>query len=313
MKSVMYHYVRPQTSALPGDYYHLALADFRAQLDYFADEYGFVTREEFTALLRGDRMQPPGGVLLTFDDGLWDHYEYVYPELAARGLWGLFFVPTGPLINGTVLDVHRTHVLLGETDSEKLLNSLLDAINEEMIADKKVEAFREYTYAEQDSTEPTKRAKRILNFFIDYAYRNKVLTAVEDRLSLRETDVSELYMTADQLRTMHEDGMVIGSHSVSHPVFSKLSDQNQRSEIVESFGFLESVLGEPIKTFCYPYGGEYVYTEKTRALLREHGCRFAFTTEARDTTADDCRSRPLQLPRHDCSTFPHGEASGMTN
>ena len=79
MKAVMYHYVRPDASNPPW-YYHLDIEDFRAQLDYFEDEYGFVDRDAFLAAARG-RADPPEGVILTFDDGLRDHYKWVFPEL----------------------------------------------------------------------------------------------------------------------------------------------------------------------------------------------------------------------------------------
>ena len=46
MKFIMYHYVRPPCPDMPY-FKYLDLDDFRQQLDYFATEYGFVTRDEF--------------------------------------------------------------------------------------------------------------------------------------------------------------------------------------------------------------------------------------------------------------------------
>jgi len=101
--------------------------------------------------------------------------------------------------------------------------------------------------------------------------------------------------------------MFIGSHSVSHPVFSKLSVADQEAEIAQSFASLESVLGhQEIRTFCYPYGGFHSFTSETEQLLKKHGCRFAFNVEHRDIQQRDFIHRPMALPRYDCNKFPHG-------
>ena len=53
MKAIMYHYVRPQTEYQP-DYYYLDVDDFRSQLDYFEEEFGFVSKAEFLSVVRGE-------------------------------------------------------------------------------------------------------------------------------------------------------------------------------------------------------------------------------------------------------------------
>jgi peptidoglycan/xylan/chitin deacetylase (PgdA/CDA1 family) len=78
----MYHYVRPATDGLP-HFPFLRLADFERQLDDFAANYGFVDRDAFVRWGQGS--SAPDGVLLTFDDGLRDHIEFVLPTLQARG------------------------------------------------------------------------------------------------------------------------------------------------------------------------------------------------------------------------------------
>ncbi|MFH1419653.1 MAG: polysaccharide deacetylase family protein [Planctomycetota bacterium] len=61
-------------------------------------------------------------------------------------------------------------------------------------------------------------------------------------------------MTPDQLRELHHDGWDIGAHSVSHPVFASLSDEQARRELGECKFSLEALLGCPVTTFAFPYG-----------------------------------------------------------
>ena len=89
MKPVMYRYLRPRAEGLP-HFPYLALADFQRQLDQFASTYGFVGRPAFVNSVGGE--PSPDEVLLTFDDGLRDHRDFVLPVLRERGLFGLFYV-----------------------------------------------------------------------------------------------------------------------------------------------------------------------------------------------------------------------------
>ena len=101
---------------------------------------------------------------------------------------------------------------------------------------------------------------------------------------------------------MHENGMIIGSHTVNHPCMSKLSLADQQREIQDSFATIERTLGPlPLKTFCYPYGGSHSFTRDTEQLLQKAGCHFSFSVEYRDVTAADLQHRPQALPRYDCN------------
>lgn len=309
MKAVMYHYVRPHSGGMPY-FRYLWLENFRRQLDYFERAFGFVEREVFLASIDAGRPLA-GGVVLTFDDGISNHYEHVFPELQRRGLWGTFYVPTGMYASGRVLGVHRIHLLLGCYGSTEIFRALQGLISPHMLSHEHVEEFRSLTYRTQTNDELTTLVKRTLNYFVSYEYRDAVLDALMARFFGNERRiVTTLYLAPERLRAMQDAGMIIGSHSVTHPVFSKLAEDEQRRELAESFAFLEEATGGlTVRTFCYPYGGDYSFTATTERLLDELGCRFAFNVAPRDITAEDLAGRPQALPRYDCNQFPHGLAS----
>lgn len=309
MKAVMYHYVRPSASDAPW-YYHLDLEDFRAQLDYFEDEYGFVDQESFlTAAKHGSPL--PDGVVLTFDDGLRDHYDWVLPELQRRNLWGIFYIPTGPHMTRTALNVHRVHALVGKYGGDEVIDPLLDIVSEDMVPDKRRKEFRTETYQKQNNTENVTKVKRILNYFISYNHREDVLNKLCEMFPAADLDTENFYLRPNEMRKMQNEGMILGSHSVSHRVFSKLSKSVQRDEIIGSFNKLETLLdGIDVRTFCYPYGGFHTFTDYTREILSEQECLFSFNVESRDISSQDFNEQPQALPRYDCNEFIYGDASG---
>ena len=108
IKAVMYHYVRLPSAEAPRLKF-LHFEHFCRQLDTFAASSQLITRAQFDAALSGTEPVPTNGIVLTFDDGLSDHYQFVFPELKRRGLWGIFYVNTGPLTGGGLLAVHMIH------------------------------------------------------------------------------------------------------------------------------------------------------------------------------------------------------------
>ena len=62
------------------------------------------------------------------------------------------------------------------------------------------------------------------------------------------------FLTSVQVRELKYSGMQIGSHSMSHPDFRKLTAAQQIRELVESRKILEDLTGAEITSFAFPYG-----------------------------------------------------------
>ena len=307
MNTLMYHYVRPGMESPPYGYYHLPLESFRRQLDHLQEEYDLVSRERFFEFVREGREPPEDAAVLTFDDGVADHHRWVLPELEKRGLWGIFFIPTAPLVDGRPLPVHRIHTLAGAVPGDRLVETLVSLLREEGVLDADAEESEDM-YAGRETPEQVRTFKRILNQEVSYAALDDVLDRLEAAFPDADVgvDVEEYYLTVDQVADLHDAGMTVGAHSISHRILPRLPYAEQRAEIVDSKEFLESVIDEPVRAFAYPYGTEGTFSEETVRIVDQEGFDVAFTTVARAATAEEFSDRPLRLPRFDCTEFPHG-------
>ena len=305
MNVLMYHYVRPMVETPPYGYYHLPLDSFRRQLDHLMEEYDVLSKRQFFECVGGDRAPPEDAVVLTFDDGLADHHRWVLPELEKRGLWGLFLIPTGPLAHGRRLPVHRIHTLAGAVPGDRLLRTL----REVGVVDAD-DVDSEDMYAGRETPEQVRTFKRILNQEVPYEAVDGVLDRLEAAFPDAgiSVDVADYYLTDEQVVDLVDAGMTVGAHSVNHRILSRLSEAEQRVEIGDSKDYLEAVTGEPVRVFAYPYGTPGTYPDETVRLVDEEGFDAAFTTEERRTSPDEFTTRPLRLPRFDCTSFPHGES-----
>lgn len=305
MKVIMYHYIRPTDPELPY-FRHLPLDSFKKQLSYFAGQYGCCSKADF--LRAFETGVPATGVVLTFDDGFRDHYQYVLPCLREAQLWGIFYIPTRPYHTAKLLDVHRVHVLLGKHGGKAIYDALRDIVIEDMLSHAHIREFRTLTYNNQNNDYYTNLVKRILNYYISYEFREKVLDELMREFVPDEQGLAaKFYMRPEEIRQMQDAGMVVGSHTVNHPVMSKLPRHRQEMEITESFSFLDQVTnGLTLRTFCHPYGGFHSFTEETEMLLHDHGCLFSVNVEPRDVDSVDLNKRVQALPRYDCNQFPFG-------
>jgi len=62
------------------------------------------------------------------------------------------------------------------------------------------------------------------------------------------------YVTAAQVREADRSGIEIGSHTVTHADLVRTSAGGVHAEVFDSKRYLETLLGHPIYSFCYPSG-----------------------------------------------------------
>jgi peptidoglycan/xylan/chitin deacetylase (PgdA/CDA1 family) len=90
-----------------------------------------------------------------------------------------------------------------------------------------------------------------------------------------------------EARTLHEAGMELGSHSLTHPDLRKLSDGELAVELRDSKEAVEAITGRPCRLFAYPYG---LYDERVVEAVGTAGYELAFAWLPGPW-------RPLEAPR----------------
>jgi peptidoglycan/xylan/chitin deacetylase (PgdA/CDA1 family) len=308
MKAVMYHYVRDYSKQYPNLRF-LDAKNFSRQLDYFENKFGFVSRDDWEATAVAKKTDSlPDGVVLTFDDAMSCHFDFVFRILKERGLWGVFYVPTKPYVSGKMLDVHRVHLLCGRFEGNRLLEVCKNLITEKMLPFENWEKFKSQTYTKQYNEKCVTEFKRILNYFVDERLRSSLVDEISKVLGFNEYHTG-FYVDPKSLRKMSAEGMIIGSHTINHPVMSKLDRNTQTDEIEMSFEYLESACFVSHRTYCHPYGGLHSFNNDTISILDNLNVSYSFNVESRDMVENDFISAPQFLPRYDCNDFPFGAAS----
>ena len=111
-------------------------------------------------------------------------------------------------------------------------------------------------------------------------------------------------MNWDELREHAARGIAIGSHAVSHPHLTTLSEDELRRELNESKEEIEDRLGRPCQDLAYPYGE---HDGRVRAAARAAGYGRAYAL--RSSRTDAYAAPRLDLYRR--HTVPRTLLSGL--
>jgi len=92
-------------------------------------------------------------------------------------------------------------------------------------------------------------------------------------------------MDAYMIEQLIKDGLVeIGSHTLNHPDITSISEEQLKSEIIESKNLLEKRFNTKVTSFCYPYG---YYNEKAFPFVKDAGYTTAVTTKEGSKVSED--------------------------
>lgn len=295
----MYHYVRPLDKNENGNLRYLTTEQFSRQLDFFEKEYGFLSPEEFKYNFH--KKIKTNKVLLTFDDGLKDHYDHVYPLIKERGIKGFFFIPTSIFTHAVVLKVHKVHYLLSKYDSKKIYKKILDLIDLHKIDLDDFSNSEIYKYSKHEDCEY--RVKRLFNYQLNYPDSEIILNDLFEDHNISGGIFEKIYLNKKNIEEMKEDGHIIGSHTVNHKILSSLDYKGQKFEISRSFKTLSKFYSPDFKAISYPYGYKFTYNDNTISILDNQDVNFGFIFD----NNENLDFKRFEISREDCNKFIFNE------
>ncbi|HJU22251.1 MAG TPA: polysaccharide deacetylase family protein [Casimicrobiaceae bacterium] len=253
-------------------------ACFDMQLQWIKRLFRVLPLDEAIDALRRDAL-PACAAAITFDDGYADNAEIALPILRRHGVSATFFVTTGFLDGGRMWN---------DTIIEGVRRARADTLD-----------LTRWKLGEREIATPALR-RAAIEAVID---AHKYLPAAQRDARVAELAAAicdsplpdDLMMRSDQVRALHDAGMGIGAHTVTHPILTRLDAANARREIAEGRAALEHIIDAPVTLFAYPNGKPGVdYTAEHVHIVAESGFSAALSTAwGAATRASDF----LQLPR----------------
>jgi peptidoglycan/xylan/chitin deacetylase (PgdA/CDA1 family) len=227
----------------PGTYAHRVSQEaFEFQVSQIAKYFKVMTLAEYLLLKHQKKDIPKNVAVLTIDDGYHDFYDFAYPVLKKYGIKATFFV--------TVNFINRTLWLWPDRIDYAIKNT--------------IHAFCDFHFKDvhfefelKNETLKFNCWRQLTNYGISLENNEKwkFIRYVEERLCVKlPDDMPDEYrpVTWDQLKEMSDNGIEIGSHTMNHPILSKIHGDELVFEIDESRKEIERRLGIEVLSFCYP-------------------------------------------------------------
>jgi peptidoglycan/xylan/chitin deacetylase (PgdA/CDA1 family) len=262
----MYHRVE----TLPGYPFPLAVTpeNFDAQMAYIRHFCRPMRLSEMVEAVRQGRV-PRAAIAVTFDDGYLDNLTHAFPVLKKYQIPATIFVSSGQIDSGKEFwwdELER--VLLNGDSALPSISLFLDG--ETRMWPVHTAAHRQR--AIQEIRDKIRRLRR--------AEREKILSRLAKQMGdYPDTRPSFLTMTSTQLRELSRHELIdVGAHTITHPVLSALTRAEQEEEIAGGRSRLEQIIGRPVTTFAYPYGGPEDFNQDSLAAVRSCGFDAACAT-----------------------------------
>ena len=242
--------LRPCRIFLP--FYHLIAdrppAHIRAlykvrTVDEFVRDVDFICRHFAPArpqqlldwALSGEKPARPV-VVFSFDDGLREVGELAVPILLERGLIPLVFVNSAFVDNRALFFRYKVSLLLTELEARKKEGRrLLRRWQKEhgLGAGAAPAVLQGISYRQQQLLDDL---ARLLGFSFE-AYLQQ----------------QRPYLSTDALRSLHEEGVVIGAHSIDHPLYAEIGRAEQWRQTMESVAFVQRLFPGAPRFFSFPF------------------------------------------------------------
>ena len=216
-----------------------------------------------------NRSNPRYCVIITVDDGYYDFFDVAFPVLKSCGIPATFFATVNFVDQKIWLWHDRIWYALTHT-KKKLPNFKFMG--------------HDFTFHHNGNDSVQKIWSRMSDFCIGISDKDKWLfiEQVEKYLDIAvpEQPIKEFRaVTWEQVREMLSGSIEIGSHTLNHPILTRVDRKQLSDEVLLSKVEIEKKLNTKVKTFCYPNGTRNDFDQNVITSVKEAGYEGAVTTE----------------------------------
>lgn len=225
---------------------------FCDDLDYMLRYYNAVSLDEVVDSISKTGRTPKNAFLLSFDDGYKEIYTTIAPILQKKGIPAVFFLNPSFIDNKSLFYRCKISLMIGEVKKTFASPGLLKIFAEVLQLKQEdeeslIEGLKKTT---QDSSGVLDVLAEKCGFSFDTFLQHE-----------------QPFVTAEMVKSLHQQGFSIGAHSMNHPYYHLLTLQEQLAQTVDSCNSINNLLGIQDCSFSFPYSDKeikQVFFDETR-------------------------------------------------
>lgn len=240
-----------------------SVEEFEWQLEFVKTNIRVLSGEEILRHVAGDLHLTEPALCITFDDGYTDNLE-AGRALHRHGLPAIFFVTSGFIGTDNITQWDRLAYATKFTEVDTLHMAALGKRGPWKIP-----------------ITPRDLAMRELKniyFELPPADQNAFVESVELAAKVAAKDEARTsFMRWEDVRSLRSLGHMIGAHTHTHPILSKISVEEQTRELTICRDLIAAEIGEAPKILAYPNGKAWTFSSQTKDVARQCGFLAAFS------------------------------------
>lgn len=264
-------------------YNPISINEFESDIDFFLKHYHPASFENVLDFIKKNKKEKNPHFFLSFDDGLRECYDYIFPILNKKGIQAAIFLNPAFIDNKILFYKHKTSLIiekLKNQNNQVILSEISKLLNGSF--NKPEMIFYEIKYLDQNKIHVIDKIGEICELdFENYLKTEKP------------------YMTMEQVRDLQKQGHIIGSHSYDHPYFNKIDFSEMESQINKSIEYLKKNFTPKSLTFAFPFADYQIPETWINYLYDFAGIEISFGTAGikKDPIERHIQRIPMELSK----------------
>jgi peptidoglycan/xylan/chitin deacetylase (PgdA/CDA1 family) len=265
-------YYQPNVSATP--------AMFKDQMDFVDKRFNVINLDALVAFIEDGKPLPPRPLLITFDDGYLDNYENAFPILKSYGFPAVIFLMTASMDN-PVRPWWDACAYYFQHTAKSIISLPIGSFQ---------------INVPEDRIRIREAVMRQLKKLPEIE-KQAVMAALPEATDVKPPIDPPLFVNWDQVRDLVANGVACQPHTVTHPILTRIPDDEVQRQLTESRDCIKTETGQAITAFAYPNGTPADYNKAAIEILRNLDYKVAFTLTPGPAKLDTVKEHPLQIAR----------------
>ncbi|MBA4184789.1 MAG: polysaccharide deacetylase family protein, partial [Acidobacteria bacterium] len=234
-----------------GEHYSTTVDNFKRQIGFLARKFEIIPLDALVTDADLSRKKHYASII--FDDGFFSVAETAQEILAAEQIPFAVFVNKSAI----VFDQLWVSNLILHKNDRAYLQKLFSCLTNKSVS------FEDFV------SNPIWAINEYVNF--DANFR-------EIYLHIAEGKEKKTHLDAQDIIHLHNDGVLIGSHSTDHYRMNRCTEAELSTQIVENRDFLKDLLKTEIEHFAIPFGKREDYSKEIIVKIYASGHKFIYST-----------------------------------
>jgi peptidoglycan/xylan/chitin deacetylase (PgdA/CDA1 family) len=240
-------------------YHQISGALLEKHIQYLKKHYNLISYDKFINHLLQNNL-PPHSVCLTFDDGYRTVFTENLPVLRKNNISAIVFLVVDILNRIPCAWWEDLRLAIFSTEQKNIV-------------------LNQQKYSIKNQKQKQRAYQKIIKYLKSLSQQQKMseVSVLLNKLMFVPGESASIFMNIKEATQFIENGMEVGSHTISHPILSEIDATDRVSEINNSREQLEAMLNYPVKHFSYPNGTARDFNTEIAELVKQAGYQSAVT------------------------------------